>query len=203
MERDTEMNHQDTHGRLDLKALERWFEAEAEGREAAAEEALTALFDDLPAPPVPVMLTHRLEAVAEAAAVERQALRAKVFGLPRRWVERLAASLLLVTGVVAALSQAVLSDSAGPALERLRPARVISTFAEGVFSVFSVAMDWAEAGVELFYSVTQLSGAAATVASTVPVATALGAGSLLAAFAFKLLRDLIGKERGYSHADTE
>ena len=187
----------------DLAALEQWFEAEAAGREEAAETALTALFDELPEPAVPVLLTQRLEAVAEAAAVEQRARRATVFGLPRRTVERLAAGLVLAIGVAAAFAQTVLRESAGPLLERMRPARVISSFAEGTFSVVSVIVDWLEAGVELFHTATQLSGVVATVASTVPVATALGAGLALAILAFKLLRDLIGKERGFSHVDPD
>lgn len=198
------MSHdQDKHRQTDLAALELWFEAEAEGREEAAEEALTALFDELPEPAVPVLLTQRLEAVAEAAAAEHRGRRSAIFGLPRRTVERLAAGLVLAIGVAAAFAQTVLRESAGPVLERMRPARVISSFAEGTFGVVSVIMDWVEAGVELFHTATQLSGAAATVASTVPVATALGAGLALAVLAFKLLRDLIGKERGFSHVDAD
>jgi|GEM_PF-4472792 len=196
------MSH-DKHPQTDLEALELWFEAEAAGREEAAETALAALFDELPEPAVPVLLTQRLEAVAETAAAQRRGRRRVLFGLPRRAVERLAAGLVLAVGVAAAIAQTVLRETAAPALERMRPARAISSFAEGVFSVVSVILDWAEAGVDLFHTASQLSGAAATIAGTVPVATALGAGLALAALAFKLLRDLIGKEKGFSHVDTD
>ena len=192
------------HGVDDIDALERWLEAEAEGSEAAAEEALAALFAALPAPAPSPLLSRRLAHAAGAAAAGRRALRrGPVFGLPRRLVERIAASLLLVTGLAAALVQALFRDAAGPALAELRPARVISSAAEMLFGVVSGVIDWAETSLEVLQGLTRLSGAAATVAGSLPVTVALGAGLLLAVLAFKLLRDLIGTERGLSHVERD
>lgn len=188
----------------DIEALERWFEAEAEDRDDAAEAALTALFAALPAPAPSPRLSRRLaQAAGTAAAGRRAALRTPVLGMPRRRVERLAAALLLATGLAAFAVQALFRDVAGPALAGLRPARVISSAAEVLFSIVSGVIDWVETSFEVLQGLTRLSGAAATVAGSPPVMVALGAGLLLAVFAFKLLRDLIGKERGLSHVERD
>ena len=197
------MHEQGMHEQPDIEALERWFEAEAEGRDGVAEEALTALFAALPAPAPSPLLSRRLAAVASSAAAQRRSRLAPVFGMPRRLVERLAAGLLLATGLAAALAQTLFRDVAEPALAGMRPARVISAAAEMLFRIVSGVIDGAEASIDVLQDLARLSGAATTVAGSLPVAVALGAALLLAVFAFKLLRDLIGTERGLSHVEHD
>ena len=203
----------------DLELLERWLAAEAAAEATAAdsaeghfgdadtadeaEAALVALFATLPQPEPSPALAARLSAVADRAAEERHARRAVIFGLPRRTVQRLAAGLLLAVGLGAALVQTLFREVASPALVQLSPGSVLTSAAEALITIFYGLRDWAEAAAELLDGFTRLSGAAATVAGTTPVAVALGAGLVLAIVAFKLLRDLIGKERGFSHVDSD
>ncbi|HMB53525.1 MAG TPA: hypothetical protein VKU40_09430 [Thermoanaerobaculia bacterium] len=189
-------------------ALARWLDAESAAGEAAAEaaadEAFAALFADaLPAERVPAGLSTRLTAVADAAAAERSGARRSLFGLRRRWVERLAAGLLLAAGLSAAGVQLLFSETAGPALSRMTPGQVLSTAAEGVYAFFRSLGEAFDAAANTFETLTQLSGAMATVAGTAPVAIALGIGLLLASFAFRMLKDLLARERGLTHAEHD
>lgn len=172
--------------------------------EDAADHALAALFAAaLPAERVPSALSARLFAVAEAAAAERSDARRSLFGLRRRVVERLAALLVLATGLSAAGVQLLFSETAGPALSRLTPGQVLSSAAEGIYSLFRALGDALGAAANTFETLTQLSGAVATVAGTVPVAAALGLALLLATVAFRLLKDLLARERGWTHVERE
>ena len=187
----------------ELETLERWLEAEAAGHGAAAEAALTALFAALPAPWPSPALSARLAVTADAGAERQRLRRTAVLGMPRRLIERIAASLLLLVGLAAAAAETLFRDAAGPALVRLRPAHVLSSAAEMLFRIVSGVIDGAQAAADVLQDMMRLSGAAATVVGSVPIAVALGAALLLAVFAFKLLRDLIGTERGLSHVEHD
>lgn len=185
------------------EALLSWLEAERADRAEAADEALRAVFArHLAEPSVPASLHLRLAAAATDAAARRRAARARILGLPRRLVERLAALLLLAVGTAAAVLQLTLGEAAGATLARLTPGRVLSSAAEGVFTLFQTVADGFQAAVEVLQGIGRLSGAAATVASSAPVALVLVVGLLVAALAFRLLRDLIATERGMSHVDS-
>jgi hypothetical protein len=182
--------------------LSDWYEAEArDGRDAAdeaADRALESLFAAALAVPTPSpALSARLHAVAAEAAARR----AVVFGMPRRLVERLAALLLLVAGLAAATVQVLFGDAAAPALAQLTPGRVFSALSEGVFFLFRASADWLATGLETLNTITQLSDAVAAVAGMPPVAAVLGLGLLLAVAAFKVLRDLLAKERGWTYVE--
>lgn len=188
-------------------ALERWLQAESAARDRLAEEALGALFAAaLPRPAVPVSLSARLATVADEAAARRAratAAGATLFGLPRRALERLAALLLLAVGVTGAVVQTLYQEAGGAVLSRLTPGRALSAAAEGLFTVVQLFVDTAEAAYGVVETGLRLSGAAATIAGTLPVTVALAVGLLVAVAVFFLLRDLLADERGWTYAELD
>lgn len=198
------MTRHDDHHDTAKNALARWLEAEAMASDGAAEEALGALFATaLPRPAVPPGLHARLATAADEAAERRARARATVFGLPRRLVERVAALLLLAVGLTGAVVQTVYQEAGGAALSRLTPGQVLSAAAEGLFTVVQVVLDAAEAAVGLVEAGLRLSGAAATIAGTLPVSIALAVGMVIATAVFFLLHDLLADERGWSYAELD
>jgi hypothetical protein len=85
----------------------------------------------------------------------------------------------------------------------MTPGQVLSAAAEGIYAFFRYLGEAFDAAANTLETLTQLSGAMATVAGTAPVAIALGIGLLLAGFAFRMLRDLLARERGLTHAQHD
>lgn len=159
--------------------IDRWLTAEASGRTEEAEDALTALFAELPSagPSTAFVGAVLARAGVGPAAVARHG-----------WWWRLAAlaALLLVPSTaVVVLRTAGLGGLA-------------QGFADGVAALGR----WLAEGSWLWAGLSTVADAVGRAAAVPAVAAGVGLGLFLAAVALRLLYELLASERSWSYADT-
>lgn len=172
-------------------ALAHWLEAEANGRDDAAEAALAQVFRALPLPaPRPGFADRVLLAVA-APAVALPAVAARVFPL---WLRVVVASSLALAGLgVAAL------PTVGVAVGRtLRPAELLTAAAGRLVA----ALDWITGGLATFEAFHGLREALLQALGAPPVVVALLLSVLISLLGFRGLAQLLTSERSLDHAST-
>ena len=180
----------------DPAAVERWLAAEREGSEAAAEAALAALLAGLDRPAPPAGFAERVMLRAAAAGVLATPLiplvpRASLVRSP--WAR--AAVVVLLLGAALALVYAL--GAVRPLAAGLSPGDLVAGLA-GLASALGAAL----AGLlEATERLEVLRRAVAASLASPAVVLALGFCLALAAGGFRLLHDILQRERSWSYVD--
>lgn len=164
-----------------------WLDAEASGRDDAAETALAQVFRSLPLPaPRPGFADRVLRAVASPSP-----LSARVFPL---WLRVAVASCLALAGLGVATLPTV-----GVAVGRmLRPAELLSAAAGRLVA----ALDWITGGLATLEALHGLREALLQALGAPPVLAALLLSVLISLLGFRGLAQLLTSERNLDHAST-
>lgn len=164
--------------------LTRWLAAEANGREAEADTALTEMFTEL----------ERLAPAAGFAdRVVWAAARPAAVALPAgAWLLRgaVAAGLALI-----ALCVPLLLSVLSMVPVRLSPSRLV----DGVSAAFIALARWIADAVAFWEGLERVAGWLTSAASAPPAAAVLLASLAVAAAALRALAELIAHERSWSH----
>lgn len=185
------------------RELERWRAAEAAGRQAEAEAALTALLGHLPrldprpgfAARVAATATARAAVAARAAAARRPAW---------RWAA--AAGVALVAGALGLVAAGLASPLAGPLFGPLagsiRGKLSLAALIDGLSAALTTLAGWLSGALGVWELLADVGDAFAAAAGTGPVAVSLLAGLAVAALALRRLSALIATERSWSHVPS-
>lgn len=181
----------------DEEILNRWLAAESEGQDDAAEAELLALFEALPPLMPPVGFADRVLARAGMAGVpEPSPLPARWNPFAARWLQVAVALCLLVTGAALPWLTEMLRSLAGTAslwgpgdLVRVGTG-ALNAVTRGLVAALAL-WDWfLEIGRTL-----------AEPLATPVVAVGMIACLLVSLVAFHFLRDLITRDRSWTHVD--
>lgn len=181
------------------KMLDRWLAAEAAARSAgeaaeaseAAEAALVSLFAVLPRPVPPAGFAERV--VARAGVVATRSLGLHTLLVSRPFKGLVAACLLVAGSSLLALSGLVVT-----LVERIRLADALRLVTDRLVAL----AEWLQDGVVFWETLARLAGAFRAAAATPEGAGALAAALAVSVLAFRLLQELIARDRSWSHVEA-
>jgi hypothetical protein len=169
--------------------LDRWLRAERDDRGDEADAALLALLSGLPALQPPAGFADRVMARAGLAAVATAAARRSLFA--SAWVRALLTLCLLAIGVSALWLPQTLRAFAG----LLSLADLVRMWSGSVVA----ACNWLASALGMWDFVLTVGRALATPLETPAVALAMVSCLLVSMVAFRFLRNLITRDRSWTH----
>jgi hypothetical protein len=171
--------------------LARWLTAERGDREEEAEKALAALFTALPRRAPAAGFADRVALRLAQAAGEAGRVGDRFFA--RRAVRWAVAAALLVSGGFLVVLPALIAGL----VPAVRPAALVAAAADLVAGLGR----WVGGGLAVWEVLASISRAVAAVVATPTGVVVLTAVALVSITAFRLLADLLGRERSIRYVD--
>jgi hypothetical protein len=180
----------------DQEILNRWLAAEHEGQDDAAEAELLALFEALPPLAPPAGFADRVLARAGLAAIPAPLPRWNPFAA--RWLQAAVALCVLITGASLPWLTEMLRSLAGAVSLLWGPGDVVR-LGTGALNTVSQALIAALAFWDWFL---EIGRTLAEPLATPVIAFGTIACLLVSLVAFHFLRDLITRDRSWTHVDV-